>query len=140
MDPHGDMAGTDPIVDQGMSPSSGIPLGHIVSPQLELQRSGHAVVSLELIVPRLLPVLMEVDEAGRYDQSTRLDGLLTCERISGNRSNFPATNSHIANAVKSRLRIHDTSVRKHYVIRFPVGRCAREQPEQRQYGQRSDSA
>ena len=67
------MAGTHPKIDQRFLLTRRIPFVHIISSQLELQRSRHPVMCLKLVVSRLLPMLMQIDEPWRYYEPTRLN-------------------------------------------------------------------
>ena len=56
-------------VDETFAFTLGIPGVHVIGADFEFERSCHAVVSLKLVIPWLLGMLVEIDEAWRDDQT-----------------------------------------------------------------------
>ena len=116
------MADAHSEVDERLPFPCLIPAVHIGSAAFQLERGCHAVVCLKLIISRLLPVLMQIDEPRRDDESLRVDHLFTLQRFSGDRANLAAANSDFSYGIQARLRIHDPSIGDDHVVGLVCGR------------------
>src|SRR6266571_5780087 len=110
------MSDADSIVDQRPVFPVGIPFVYIHSAHFEFQRCGYAVVRLKLVIARLLPMFMQVDEPERNHEPLRFNRLFPFQCAAADRAYFPSADSHVPHRFQPRLRVHHSSVRNHYVI------------------------
>ena len=113
---HGDVADAYAEIDQRLPFPRGIPFGNIIGSGLEFQRSRHAVMGLKLIVARLLPVLVEIDESRRDDQSLGIDGRTPRQRRFGYGGDLASADADVAHSIQARLRIHHPAIGDHQIV------------------------
>src|SRR5271163_45243 len=79
---------------------------------------------LELIIPRLLSVLVQIDKSRGDDEPLRVHGRLTLQRTRRNRANFSATDPDASHGIQARFRVHHTAVRDDHIVSFVVRRAS----------------
>jgi hypothetical protein len=113
----GNVADAGAVVDGRFSRSLAVPRVDVAGADLELQRSRHAVGRFPHVIGRRLPMLMEIDEAGRDDQPARVDRRAALKRASADGADDATADPNGSNGVRIGLRINDTSVSDHEIER-----------------------
>ena len=118
------------IINERFAVAFRVPVVHIVGAHFQLQCGGYTVAGLKLIVPRLLSVFVQIDEAGRDDQSFGIEGGFAKQRSGRNRADFSANDSHISLLVQAGLGIHHAAVGNHHIKNLGLRFCQGEQREE----------
>jgi hypothetical protein len=120
---HGNMPDAHAEIDQRLPFPLRIPTGYISGSCLQLERSRDAIVGLELIIPGLLAVFMQIDKSRRNDKPLRIHRRLPLQRTRRNRANFATANPHVAHRVQPGFRVHHPAIRDDHVISLVVRRA-----------------
>src|ERR1700734_3048287 len=91
-------------------------LGDVGSADLHFERGGHSVERLDALAGEILGVLMQIDEAGRDDQSLGVNNAASVECARRNLCDLSITDADAADCVEARFRIHYSSAFKNQVV------------------------
>src|SRR5215470_5964660 len=93
-------------IDQRFSLARVIPTVDVVRPGFQLERGGHPIMGLELIVARRLAVLMQIDKTWGYDQARGVNRSRPGELLGGHGADLAVLDSDIPHRIQPGLGIH----------------------------------
>src|SRR5260221_8341718 len=112
----GDVANRRAVIDQRPAFACGVESRDVAGAHLELERGGDAVERIQAIVLVVLTVNVEIDEAGRDDEASRVDHSLASQRARCDRGDLASPDSDGPNCIELRLAVDHSAVRDHDVI------------------------
>jgi hypothetical protein len=96
-----------------------------ISADLEIHRCGHAVAQGGLLAEwRIDDVKVSVDEARGHHMVPGVDCLGTLDFFRGNRDDFSALHTHVANRIEVCLGVHDPAARDHKIVVLCESGCS----------------
>src|SRR3954464_12329704 len=107
---HPGVADCAPIVNRHTPGTLVVPAIHIGHTDLELEAGGDPVHRLIRVAVRIDAVPVQIDEAGRYDQSRRIHTLRSREGLRAQGFDAPVAHTDIEDCVDTGFRIHDSAV------------------------------
>ena len=107
LDARGQMTGGGAVVDDRPAAPRLEPGPHRPHADLALERGGDAIGGLQPIGRRVLPVRVEIDEAGSDHQAVGVDHLAAGDRLLGDARDAPAAHADVADGVEARGGIDD---------------------------------
>ncbi len=114
------------VVDQRVAFALRVPRGNGMRAYLEFERGSDAVAGLEAIILGGLPVRVEIDEARRDRQITRVDGGGPGERCGRNRRDLAGADADVTHGVQIRRRVQHAAAGDHDVVRLGTQRKGEE--------------
>ncbi len=112
----GKMARGRAVVDQGAALFLLQKCGDIRHADFHFQRGGNAVEGFEAAARGVLPMLVQVDEAGRDDESLDVDDAFAGERLRRDPRHLALGNTDVADRIETGLRIHYAPAAEHDVV------------------------
>src|SRR5687768_16603357 len=110
------MTDGDAVVDQCFTGALRVPAIDIFSPNLELERRRHTIERKQAIVLAVLPVRVQIDEAGCHDLTAGFEHSRAPQWGCADRGDLAAADAHPADGVQTRFRIDHAAVRDYDVI------------------------
>ena len=101
------MAHRGTVVDTGPPLPSRIPGGDRIDSNLQLHRRRHPVPRLIPTALGILPVRVQIDEAGRHDETAGVEHLMRLGRVDTDRHDHAIPHGDVQDGVETALRIHD---------------------------------
>jgi len=122
------------MIDQRISFARGVPSCDIGCAHFEFKSTGDAVARLEGIRFRILPVLVQIDEAGSDDETFRIDSCPAAQGLRRNRTDFISVDSDPSDCVKTCFGIDHPTVGDDKVVRLGTKRGSEDEEEKEPHG------